>query len=130
MDTHQFLLNNGYNTDDPDFGRIAQRAHNLINNDGVKPRKALKLIKNELGEPNKKLELADQPKPITIYGEVGTDIDQTAYDQLDKACRLPVAIAGSLLPDAIRGTRCRWAAFVPSKMRYRLHLLALILPAA
>lgn len=103
MNTHQLLLDNGYNPDNPDFGRIARRAHNLINNEGVKPEKALEMISNELGEPEKKLKFTDRPQPITIYGDVGTDIDQTAYDQLEKACRLPVAIAGSLLPDAHPG---------------------------
>jgi len=39
-------------------------------------------------------------KPITIYGEIGRDIDPEAYEQLKKACELPVAISGSLLPDA------------------------------
>jgi tRNA-splicing ligase RtcB (3'-phosphate/5'-hydroxy nucleic acid ligase) len=37
---------------------------------------------------------------IKIYGEIGRDIDPEAYNQLEKACELPVAIAGSLLPDA------------------------------
>lgn len=103
MNTHQFLLDNGYSTDDPAFGRIARRAHNLINNDGLPPEKALKIISEELGEPKEKLKFSDNPQPIKVYGEIGTDIDQMAYDQLEKACRLPVAIAGSLLPDAHPG---------------------------
>lgn len=39
-------------------------------------------------------------KPITVYGEIGRDIDPEAYTQLEKACSLPVAISGALLPDA------------------------------
>ena len=39
-------------------------------------------------------------KPITVYGEIGRDIDQEAYDQLEKACELPVSVSGVLLPDA------------------------------
>ncbi|TVR35699.1 MAG: RtcB family protein [Balneolaceae bacterium] len=39
-------------------------------------------------------------KPITVYGEIGRDIDQEAYDQLEKACELPVSISGALMPDA------------------------------
>lgn len=37
---------------------------------------------------------------ITVYGEIGRDIDQEAYDQLEKACSLPVSISGALMPDA------------------------------
>ncbi len=39
-------------------------------------------------------------KPITVYGEIDLDIEPEAYNQLEKACELPVAVAGSLLPDA------------------------------
>jgi len=39
-------------------------------------------------------------KPITVYGEIDRDIEPEAYNQLEKACELPVAVAGSLLPDA------------------------------
>ncbi len=41
-----------------------------------------------------------EPVPITVYGDIGNDIDQEAYDQLEEACRLPVAVKGVLLPDA------------------------------
>jgi len=37
---------------------------------------------------------------ITVYGEIGRDIDREAYDQLEKACSLPASISGALLPDA------------------------------
>jgi len=40
-----------------------------------------------------------EPK-IKVYGEIGRDIDQEAYDQLEKACELPVSISGALMPDA------------------------------
>ncbi len=39
-------------------------------------------------------------KPINIYGEIGRDIDLEAYEQLEKACSLPVSISGALMPDA------------------------------
>ncbi len=39
-------------------------------------------------------------KPIKVYGEIGVDIDPEAYEQLEKACSLPVSVRGSLLPDA------------------------------
>jgi len=40
-----------------------------------------------------------KPK-IKVYGEIGRDIEQEAYDQLEKACELPVSVSGVLLPDA------------------------------
>lgn len=39
-------------------------------------------------------------KPITVYGEIGRDIDPEALSQLEKACELPVSVSGVLLPDA------------------------------
>lgn len=103
MNTHQFLLNNGYSTDDPGFSDVAEKAHNLINNDGMDSQKALEKIDREYSQPKEKLTFSDEPQPIKVYGEIGTDIDQQAYDQLEKACRLPVAAAGALLPDAHLG---------------------------
>lgn len=35
-----------------------------------------------------------------IWGEVGEDFDRPSLDQLENACRLPVARAGALMPDA------------------------------
>ncbi len=103
MNTHKFLLENGYSADNPAFGRIAKRAHQLINNEGLAPDEALQKIGQELGEPEEKHTFSNQPQPIKVFGEIGTDIEQTAYDQLETACRLPVALAGALLPDAHLG---------------------------
>ena len=38
--------------------------------------------------------------PCRVYGE---DIEQGALQQMDNACRLPVAVAGALMPDAHQG---------------------------
>lgn len=38
--------------------------------------------------------------PITVFGEINRDIDREAYEQLEKACELPVSLSGALLPDA------------------------------
>lgn len=38
--------------------------------------------------------------PFRLWGSVGEDFDQPSLDQLRAACRLPVAAAGALLPDA------------------------------
>lgn len=54
---------------------MARRTHNLINNDDGDPQKALQKIRREMGKPEKKLEFSEQPQPITVYGDIGTDID-------------------------------------------------------
>jgi tRNA-splicing ligase RtcB (3'-phosphate/5'-hydroxy nucleic acid ligase) len=38
--------------------------------------------------------------PCRVYG---TDLEQGALQQMDNACRLPVAVAGALMPDAHQG---------------------------
>jgi tRNA-splicing ligase RtcB len=45
--------------------------------------------------------LQDKPAPYAIWGS--EHIDQTAIDQMDAAARLPIAIAGALMPDAHKG---------------------------
>lgn len=103
MNTHEFLIQRGYSTGDPSFGRIAKQAHKLINEQNYDPEEALSLIQQELDEPTEKPTKLSRPQPIKVYGEIGLDIDEAAYKQLEEACRLPVAISGSLLPDAHLG---------------------------
>src|SRR5437763_7346124 len=38
--------------------------------------------------------------PFRMWGVPGTDFDETSIAQLRNACRLPVAAAGALMPDA------------------------------
>ncbi|MEQ8318411.1 MAG: RtcB family protein [Phycisphaerales bacterium] len=38
--------------------------------------------------------------PYHLWGQVGEDFDRPSLDQLENACRLPVARAGALMPDA------------------------------
>ncbi len=42
----------------------------------------------------------DAPAPWSIYA---TDIDPGAIQQMENACRLPITVAGALMPDAHRG---------------------------
>lgn len=42
----------------------------------------------------------DEPAP---WKQWGADLDPASLDQLDNACRLPVAVSGALMPDAHRG---------------------------
>lgn len=44
--------------------------------------------------------LLDEPIPFKIYGK---DIEEVPLDQMRTACRLPVAVAGALMPDAHAG---------------------------
>ena len=47
-----------------------------------------------------KSRITNPPAPYRIWGE---DLEPTAVDQLKNACRLPVAVAGALMPDAHQG---------------------------
>lgn len=38
--------------------------------------------------------------PFYLWGQVGEDFDRASLDQLENACRLPIARAGALMPDA------------------------------
>ncbi len=44
--------------------------------------------------------LSDIPAPFYVCGEIGGDIDPVAAKQLMLALRLPIALAGALMPDA------------------------------
>lgn len=44
--------------------------------------------------------MRDARAPYTLWGSVGDDFDQASLDQLLRACGLPVAAAGALMPDA------------------------------
>ena len=41
-----------------------------------------------------------QTAPYHLWGQVGEDFDRPSLDQLENACRLPIARAGALMPDA------------------------------
>ncbi|MBO9699552.1 MAG: RtcB family protein [Sporocytophaga sp.] len=61
-------------------------------------------IAEELLRPNKKdeiIELLPSPKSYKIYGKEG--IEAGAIKQMDTAMRLPVSVAGALMPDAHQG---------------------------
>ncbi len=46
-------------------------------------------------------DLSEQPVPYVVYGKEG--IEEGAYKQMDVAMRLPVSVAGALMPDAHQG---------------------------
>ncbi len=47
--------------------------------------------------------LRAQPAPLAVWGRIGEDIDQASVDQARRACELPIAAAGALMPDAHLG---------------------------
>src|SRR5678815_1670263 len=48
--------------------------------------------------------LRDQPREQGVpYRTWGSDIDEGAHEQMRNACRLPVSVAGALMPDAHLG---------------------------
>lgn len=58
------------------------------------------LLKEKAGQQNF-VELNKNKKHYTIYGEEG--IDAGAIQQMDMAMKLPIAVAGALMPDAHQG---------------------------
>ncbi len=68
-------------TEDPVFGRLAQAL-------AVRRKNAI-----SSGE-------RDTPAPYTSWG---TNLDANAVQQMENACRLPISLAGALLPDAHMG---------------------------
>lgn len=58
-------------------------------------------IQEQMAQLNRDLELRSTPIPYNIWGL--EHIDKGAIDQMESAARLPIAIAGSLMPDAHKG---------------------------
>lgn len=58
-------------------------------------------IEESLSQLKKSLTLRDASVPYNIWGR--KQIDKTAIDQMESAARLPIALAGSLMPDAHKG---------------------------
>lgn len=81
------------------------------------------------------------PVPHRLYGEVGVDFDQQSLDQLQRACTLPISVAGALMPDAhvgyglpIGGVLATRGAVIPYAVGVdiacRMKLSVLDIPAA
>jgi tRNA-splicing ligase RtcB (3'-phosphate/5'-hydroxy nucleic acid ligase) len=100
IDTDKILKQSGFDSSRDDYDEIAMTANQMINEAGISKDVAMEFIKKEFSRSENKLEKRESPVSITVYGEISRDIDQEAYDQLEEACRLPVAVAGALMPDA------------------------------
>ncbi len=57
-------------------------------------------LEAEYGRSEPVAGLRDAPAPFHVYGEIGADINPVAVSQLKLALRLPIALAGALMPDA------------------------------
>ena len=60
----------------------------------------LAALEADYGRAAPRTVLADAPTPLYVCGDVGADISPAAVSQMELALRLPVALAGALMPDA------------------------------
>ncbi|KAA3646422.1 MAG: RtcB family protein [Chloroflexi bacterium] len=77
-----------------DYSEIARFAASLETNDEAE---TLRLVAQRFGIT---AVYGENSAPITLFGEIGVDIPQGAYDQLETAMQSPVAVRGALMPDA------------------------------
>lgn len=84
------------------FTAIAKRAA-ALKKAGQSAEQIVALITAEFGAPDQKATLRVSGQPLRIYGEVGSDIEAPAVEQIRLALRLPVAVSGALMPDAHPG---------------------------
>lgn len=84
------------------FTAIAKRAA-ALKKSGHSAEDIVTLVTSEFGAPHQLLTLHDAPQPLHIYGDIGSDIEPSAVEQIRLALRLPIAIAGALMPDAHHG---------------------------
>ena len=52
---------------------------------------------------NNVIEARKTPIPVTVFGELGVDLDQEVMQQMDNAARLPVAERAAIMPDGHLG---------------------------
>jgi tRNA-splicing ligase RtcB len=120
------------------FTAISKRAA-ALKKQGHAAEQIIDLLTEEFGAPHPRTPLRDTAQPLRIYGDVGTDIDAAAVAQIELALRLPVAVAGALLPDAhpgyalpIGGVFAAHRAVAPAMVGVdigcRMHLSLLDLP--
>ena len=103
MDTNRILRLHGFN-DHPNFVDIARWAARFADcNPNTTEENLLVQVRLQFGRALEKLAMGAKANPFNVYGEVGTDIDHDAVEQMYTAMRLPVAVQGAMMPDAHRG---------------------------
>lgn len=84
------------------FTAIAKRAA-ALKKAGHRGEQITATLISEFGAPPQHVTLRDTPQPLQVYGEIGRDIEYSAVEQIRLALRLPIAVAGALMPDAHHG---------------------------
>ena len=100
MNTHAILTEAGYG-DHAEYPQIAKRAAALAKQ-GIDKDALLATIRREFGR-QQTLAMRESYVPFATFGEPGVDIDWKAIEQMNMAMRLPVAVAGAMMPDAHLG---------------------------
>lgn len=60
-------------------------------------------VKANFGPPPEKMQYRAKPGHVAMYGEPGVDFEYGAVEQMQQAMRLPVTVAGAMMPDAHPG---------------------------
>ncbi|RYZ27615.1 MAG: RtcB family protein, partial [Sphingobacteriales bacterium] len=82
------------------FKKVIDYPENFLD-DEILGTLAANMIKEATAPKDDTITLAEESKEYTVYGS--EHIEKGARDQMDIAMRLPVAIAGALMPDAHQG---------------------------
>jgi tRNA-splicing ligase RtcB len=97
LNTHTILTAAGYGGC-AEYPRIAKRATELARL-GFDEDALLAKIRGEFGTQQNQT-MQEQPAHFAIFGNPGVDIEWGAIEQMRTAMRLPVAVAGAIMPDA------------------------------
>ena len=98
MDINKELKQSKWNGH-PDFARIAKTAV-LLYRSGHSMSDIMSHLDNEF---KPKMGMKEESVPCSIFGELGSMIDEKSHDQLQTASKLPVAMQSALMPDAHLG---------------------------
>jgi tRNA-splicing ligase RtcB len=82
------------------FGKMCGFAASLVKS-GVDEAHILEAVRQRFGAPVVLQTLRAQPAPLAVFG--GEGIQSGAFDQMKTALRLPIAVAGALMPDGHPG---------------------------
>jgi tRNA-splicing ligase RtcB len=83
-------------------GKEKKEAWRLFKAEGITPAQAyVESLQAKIPPGAKPVHLRDKPLPYRIWGE--ENIDEASFEQMDNSMRLPVAVAGALMPDAHKG---------------------------
>lgn len=98
INTHKLLR--GYH-EHPEYHEIAQFAGGMARKANKK--EILKAVRERYGAGVELQTMREASQPITLFGELGTDIPYNAYEQMQTALSIPPATRGVMMPDAHHG---------------------------